>query len=245
MVERVNEERAGGKAERAHEIRERIGAVVGDKLRDLKPGSAEAAQVKSVLIEAGFWSQYLEVGIGPDAEVFTKAQVLSSVGWGAAVGLHPVSRWNNPEAEIVPGVRPSRALHDGEEIDLGGRTLTVIHTPGHAPDSLCLYEPETRTLLAGDTVLAAAFWLHGAGADLAAFAASTARLADLRIDRVLTAHNLVAEKPGSYVADVARAARVVLSGESIPRPGVDLLGNRAARHDVDGVIVLTPEVESP
>lgn len=73
-------------------------------LRDLKAGSQNAQRVKSPLIEEGLCPQYLEVGIGPDAEVFTKAQIMSSVGTGAAVGLHPVSKWNNPEPEIVLAV---------------------------------------------------------------------------------------------------------------------------------------------
>lgn len=89
MIERVIEERAAGDASRAEAIRSRVTAVIGDSLRNLKPGSAEAARVKAALQEEGVWSQYLEVGIGPDAEVFTKAQVLSAVGPGAAVGLHP------------------------------------------------------------------------------------------------------------------------------------------------------------
>jgi fumarylacetoacetate (FAA) hydrolase family protein len=104
MIERVIEERAAGDAARAEGIRERLTAIIGESLRNLKAGSPEAARVKAALIEEGVWSQYLEVGIGPDAEVFTKAQPLSSVGWGAAVGLHPISRWNNPEPEIVLAV---------------------------------------------------------------------------------------------------------------------------------------------
>ncbi|OHV85425.1 fumarylacetoacetate hydrolase family protein [Ensifer sp. LCM 4579] len=104
MIERVIEERAAGDAGRAEAIRQRMAAIIGDSLRNLKAGSAEAAGVKQALIEEGVWSQYLEVGIGPDAEVFTKAQPLSAVGWGAAVGLHPISRWNNPEPEIVLAV---------------------------------------------------------------------------------------------------------------------------------------------
>ncbi|ASY67823.1 fumarylacetoacetate hydrolase family protein [Sinorhizobium fredii] len=104
MIERVIEERAAGDATRAEAIRTRMAAIIGDSLRNLKAGSPEAAGVKAALIEEGVWSQYLEVGIGPDAEVFTKAQPLSSVGWGAAVGLHPISRWNNPEPEIVLAV---------------------------------------------------------------------------------------------------------------------------------------------
>lgn len=101
MVERVIEERAAGDPQRAEQIRARVGTVIGDSLRNIRAGSPEAARVKDALIAEGLWSQYLEVGIGPDAEVFSKAQVLSAVGPGAEVGLHPVSRWNNPEPEVV------------------------------------------------------------------------------------------------------------------------------------------------
>ncbi|MCW0001303.1 fumarylacetoacetate hydrolase family protein [Pararhizobium sp. YC-54] len=104
MIERVIEEKAAGNPALAEEMRERVTAIIGDSLRDLKAGSPEAAKVKAALIEVGVWSQYLEVGIGPDAEVFSKAQVLASVGWGASVGLHPISKWNNPEPEIVLAV---------------------------------------------------------------------------------------------------------------------------------------------
>lgn len=101
MIERVIEERAAGDPARAEAIRAKVSQVIGDSLRDLVPGSEEAARVKSLLQAEELWSQYLEVGIGPDAEVFTKAQPLSAVGHGADVGLHPVSQWNNPEPEIV------------------------------------------------------------------------------------------------------------------------------------------------
>jgi len=101
MVERVIEELASGDPQKAARIRSRVGAVIGDSLRDIKAGSPEAAKVKDTLISEGLWSPYLEVGIGPDAEVFSKAQVLSSVGPDARVGLHPISNWNNPEPEIV------------------------------------------------------------------------------------------------------------------------------------------------
>ena len=104
MIERVIEERAGGDPARAGAIRERIAGAIGDSLRALVPGSAEAAEVKRLLQAEGLWSQYLEVGIGPDAEVFTKAQAMSAVGHGASVGLHPISRWNNPEPEVVLAV---------------------------------------------------------------------------------------------------------------------------------------------
>ncbi|GAB3423946.1 MBL fold metallo-hydrolase [Flindersiella endophytica] len=145
-----------------------------------------------------------------------------------------LSSWN------VPALRPTRALADGEVLDLGGRELRVLFTPGHAPDALCLYEAATGTLLAGDTLLAAAHWLHGPGADVSAFAASTARLAGLAPARVLVSHNLLAELPGRYAAEVARAANAVLQGESVPVGATDLLGNPVNRHEVGGVVILTP-----
>jgi fumarylacetoacetate (FAA) hydrolase family protein len=104
MLERVIEERARGDYNAAAEIRKTVKALVGDDLKKLKPGSAQAMQLKETLIAQGAWSQYLEVGIGPDAEVFTKAQVMSSVGTGADGGLHAISTWNNPEPEIVLAV---------------------------------------------------------------------------------------------------------------------------------------------
>jgi len=101
MLERVIEERARGNPASAEAIRKEVTRLVGDDLSKLKPGSPEAARLKQVLIDQNAWSQYLEVGIGPDAEVFTKAPVLSSVGTGMDAGLHPKSTWNNPEPEAV------------------------------------------------------------------------------------------------------------------------------------------------
>ena len=101
MLERVIEERARGNPSSAAAIRKEVERLVGDDLSKLKPGSAEATRLKEVLISQQAWSQYLEVGIGPDAEVFTKAPVLSSVGSGMDAGLHPKSTWNNPEPEVV------------------------------------------------------------------------------------------------------------------------------------------------
>ncbi|MCJ8323966.1 MAG: fumarylacetoacetate hydrolase family protein [Rhizobiales bacterium] len=101
MVERVIEEKAAGDPQKALEIRRRVADVIGESLRDVKPGSQQAEEVKQALIKEDLWSQYLEVGIGPDAEIFSKAQTLSSVGAGAEAGLHPISNWNNPEPEVV------------------------------------------------------------------------------------------------------------------------------------------------
>lgn len=101
LLERVIEEQARGSAEKAEEIRRDITNSIGNDLSKLKPGSREATDIKAKLISRGVWSQYLEVGIGPDAEIFTKCQPMSSVGFGADVGLHPMSTWNNPEPEIA------------------------------------------------------------------------------------------------------------------------------------------------
>lgn len=101
MLERVIEERARGDASAAAAIRAEVTRLVGDDLSRLKPGSKEAMDLKAVLVAQGAWSQYLEVGIGPDAEVFTKAPTLSAVGLFMDAGLHPKSTWNNPEPEVV------------------------------------------------------------------------------------------------------------------------------------------------
>lgn len=101
LIERVIEERARGDAAAADAIRLELSRAVGSELTGVRPGTAEAEALKTALIAAGLWSQYLEVGIGPDAEVFTKAQPMSAVGWGARIGVHPKSIWNNPEPEVV------------------------------------------------------------------------------------------------------------------------------------------------
>jgi len=101
LLERVIEEQARGDKARADTLRGDILGLIGTDLSELVPGSETAAKVKAALIERGVWSQYLEVGIGPDAEIFTKGQPMSSVGYGAEVGLHPVSSWNNPEPEVA------------------------------------------------------------------------------------------------------------------------------------------------
>jgi len=101
MLERVIEERARGDASKALAIREALKDRVGSDLRAVKPGSPESVKLKAALIADGLWSQYLEVAIGPDAEIFTKAPVLSSMGWGDLIGIRSDSDWNNPEPEIV------------------------------------------------------------------------------------------------------------------------------------------------
>jgi fumarylacetoacetate (FAA) hydrolase family protein len=101
LLERVIEEQARGAPEKAQAIRSSVAAQFGGDLAKLVPGSQQAAELKRVLIAQGAWSQYLEVGIGPDAEIFTKGQPMSAVGHGMDAGLHPISNWNNPEPEVV------------------------------------------------------------------------------------------------------------------------------------------------
>ena len=138
MVERVIEERAAGNPARAAEIRARVADVIGNSLRDLIPGSAKAAEVKALLQAENLWSQYLEVGIGPDAEVFTKAQPMSAVGYGASVGLHPISQWNNPEPEVVLTVNSTGQIvgatlgNDVNLRDVEGRSALLL---GKAKDN--------------------------------------------------------------------------------------------------------------
>ncbi len=138
MLERVIEEQAGGDASKAEAVRAAVVSVIGDNLSSVKPGSPEAAKLKDVLIAQGVWSQYLEVGIGPDAEIFTKSQPLSAVGTGAEVGLHPHSHWNNPEPEIVLAVN-SRGEVQGATLgndvnlrDFEGRSALLL---GKAKDN--------------------------------------------------------------------------------------------------------------
>jgi len=100
-IERVIEERARGDFTRAAEIRGKLEQRIGGAIRSVVPGSDGAARLKEALIEDELWSQYLEVAIGPDAEIFTKTAPLASVGWGAKIGVRSDSSWNNPEPEVV------------------------------------------------------------------------------------------------------------------------------------------------
>ena len=133
-LERVIEERARGDADAANAVRQSILDRIGGDLKDLRPGSEQAEAVKAQLIAEGLWSQYLEVAIGPYAEIFTKAPVLASVGWGAEVGVRSDSAWNNPEPEVVvicdPAGRPVGASlgTDVNLRDIEGRSALLLGT---------------------------------------------------------------------------------------------------------------------
>lgn len=137
-LERVIEERARGDADAANAVRQSILDRIGGDLKDLRPGSEQAEAVKAQLIAEGLWSQYLEVAIGPYAEIFTKAPVLASVGWGTEVGVRADSAWNNPEPEVVvicdPSGRPVGASlgNDVNLRDIEGRSALLL---GKAKDN--------------------------------------------------------------------------------------------------------------
>ncbi|MBL4805781.1 MAG: fumarylacetoacetate hydrolase family protein [Rhodobacteraceae bacterium] len=138
MLERVIEEKAKGDPAAAVSIREMITAEIGASLSNIVPGSADADRVREVLTKRGMWSQYLEVGIGKFAEVFTKAPTMASVGTGAEVGLHPESTWNNPEPEVVLVVSSSGEIvgatlgNDVNLRDFEGRSALLL---GKAKDN--------------------------------------------------------------------------------------------------------------
>ncbi len=174
LLERVIEAQAGGDAARAHELRAQLHESIGSDLSTIRPGSEAAQRLKAEFVARGAWSPYLEVGLGPDAEVFTKAQPMSAVGFGAAVGLHPDSQWNNPEPEVVLAVNGRAEVigatlgNDVNLRDIEGRSALLL---GKAKDNnascaigpfIRLFDGEHFTL---DTVRAAEVSLRIEGAD--------------------------------------------------------------------------------
>jgi len=151
LLERVIEERARGNPALADGARREIQAIVGPDLRGVRPGSPEAARIKEVLLAREMWSQYLEVGIGPDAELFTKCPPMAAVGLGARVGVHPASVWSNPEPELVLVINRAGAIagvtlgNDVNLRDVEGRSALLL---GRAKDNnaSCAVGPFVRML---------------------------------------------------------------------------------------------------
>ncbi|RZL33967.1 MAG: fumarylacetoacetate hydrolase, partial [Rubrivivax sp.] len=138
LIERVIEEQAGGDPSRAQGLRSEITSMLGDSLANLRPGSAQAQALKTLLQQKKLWSQYLEVGIGPDAEIFTKAPVLAAVGHGQDIGIRADSAWNNPEPEVVLAVNSRGGIvgaalgNDVNLRDIEGRSALLL---GKAKDN--------------------------------------------------------------------------------------------------------------
>jgi fumarylacetoacetate (FAA) hydrolase family protein len=172
-IERVIEERARGDAARAAAVRTEVVRIVGGDLSRVAPGSAGAMQLKELLIAHGLWSQYLEVAIGPDAEVFTKAPPMAAVGTGADIGVHPDSHWNNPEPEVVLAVNSRGQIRGatlGNDVnlrDFEGRSALLL---GKAKDNngSCAIGPFVRLFDSGydlDAVRGAVIRLEVCGDD--------------------------------------------------------------------------------
>ena len=173
LIERVIEEQARGDASRAQGLRSQVIGLIGDSLADIRPGSDQAMALKALLQHKGLWSQYLEVGIGPDAEVFTKAPVLASVGTGEDIGIRADSAWNNPEPEVVLAVNSRGDIvgatlgNDVNLRDIEGRSALLL---GKAKDNnaSCAIGPFIRLFDARfglDQVRSETVHLRVAGAD--------------------------------------------------------------------------------
>lgn len=172
-IERVIEERARGDFTQAAEIRDGLEHRIGGAIRSVVPGTEPAERLKEALIEDGLWSQYLEVAIGPDAEIFTKTSPLASVGWGAEIGVRSDSSWNNPEPEMVlvvnsrGQVRGATLGNDVNLRDFEGRSALLL-SMAKDNNASCAIGPFVRLFDGGfslDEVRSAVVELEIAGSD--------------------------------------------------------------------------------
>jgi fumarylacetoacetate (FAA) hydrolase family protein len=156
-IERVIEERARGDFREAAAIRDKLEQRIGGAIRSVVPGSDGAARLKDALIEEGLWSQYLEVAIGPDAEIFTKTAPLASVGWGAEIGVRSDSSWNNPEPEVVLAVNSRGEIRGatlGNDVnlrDFEGRSALLL-SKAKDNNASCAIGPFVRLFDDGFTI---------------------------------------------------------------------------------------------
>jgi glyoxylase-like metal-dependent hydrolase (beta-lactamase superfamily II) len=143
----------------------------------------------------------------------------------------------------VPSGPPPAPLADGERIALGGRELTVLHTPGHSPDSLCLLDERAGLLFAGDTLITGDFWAHTPGTEIEGFAATLRKLADElagQLTAIYPAHTLRYRARPSLLTAAADAFEAIVDGTSVGTPGADLLRRPASRHEFAEFTVLRP-----
>jgi len=245
LIERVIEEQAGGDPAKADEVRQTIATLIGTDLSKIKPGSEAAARLKTELERRGAWSQYMEVGIGPDAEVFSKSQPMSSVGFGADVGLLAASTWNNPEPEIVLAVNSKGAIvgatlgNDVNLRDIEGRSALLL---GKCKDNngSCAIGPFVRLFDGGftlDTVRHVSVALRVEGADDGFLLEGVSHMSEISRDPA----DLVAQTCGAH-HQYPDGFMLFLGTMFSPIKDRDTKGGGFTHHLGDVVTISTPQL---